>query len=87
MKIRIGSAEFDLESCPKDFQEKFKKNFGISPSQTVAKVDFPEEFMSFAKKEFEANEEYVRHRAKFGPPMLKEWAQMILAAAGEKCEG
>lgn len=84
MKIRIGSAEFDLESCPKDFQERFLRNFGISPSQTVAKVDFPEEFVSFAKQELEANEEYVRHRAQFGPPMLKELALMILAAAGEE---
>lgn len=84
MKIRIGSAEFDLESCPEDFQERFLKELGISPSQTAVKVDFPEEFVSFAKQELEANEEYVRHRAQFGPPMLKELALMILAAAGEE---
>lgn len=83
MKIRIGSAEFDLESCPKDFQDRFLKNFKISPSQTVAKVDFPEGFVEYAKQELAVNEEYLRHRAQFGPPMLKELAQMILAAAGE----
>lgn len=50
------------------------------------KTEFPEEFVEYAKQKLATSEEYVRHRAKFGPPMLKEWAQMILAAAGEKCE-
>lgn len=50
------------------------------------KIEFPEEFVVYAKQKLVTSEEYVRHRAKFGPPMLKEWAQMILAAAGEKCK-
>lgn len=54
------------------------------------KINFPEDFpevVEYAKHKLETNGEFVRHWAKFGPPMLKQWAQMILVAAGEKCEG
>lgn len=52
----------------------------------IEKIDFPEEFVEYAKKKLAEKEEYVRHWAKFGPPMLKEWAQMILIAADKTCK-
>lgn len=48
----------------------------------TAKPDFPEEFVQYAKQKVKDNKEYVSRMARFGSPMLREWAQMILAAAG-----
>lgn len=85
VKVKVGSAEVDLEQCPKEFQEMMQKKLNLSSQ--VVKVDFPEEFVAYAKRKMASKEEHVRHTARFGPPLLKEWARMILAAAGEKCEG
>lgn len=50
------------------------------------KIEYPEEFLGYAKRKIAEDEEFVRHIAKFGPPLLKKWMQMVLDAAGEKCE-
>lgn len=49
------------------------------------KTEFPEEFVEYAKRKIAEDEEFVRHIAKFGSPLLKKWMQMVLDAAGEKC--
>lgn len=80
VKVKVGSAEVDLQSCPEDFKEMMREKLNLPD---VVKIDFPEEFVAYAKRKIGSDEEYVRHTARFGPPLLKEWAQMILAAVGD----
>lgn len=51
------------------------------------KINFPEEFVEYAKKKLAEDGEYIKRTAEFGTPVLKGIALLIIDAAGEKCEG
>lgn len=50
------------------------------PTQT----DFPNEFVIWAREKMRQDKEFILHRAAFGPPLIKNIAQMILIAVEEK---
>lgn len=49
------------------------------PTQT----EYPEDFVIWAREKMRQDKEFILHRAQFGPPLVKNIAQMILAATGE----
>lgn len=88
VKIKIGSLIVDIGHRPKEVQESMLKRLGVAPPQTsaeVVEVELPEELVRYARKKLATKKEYLLHTAKFGPPMLKEFAMLVLAAAGEAC--
>lgn len=85
VKVKVDSAEVNLEQCPKEFQEMMRKKLNLTSPQVI-EVPLPEKFIRFAKQELAASKEYYLHTARFGPPMLKEFAMLVLAAAGCKVE-
>ncbi len=45
--------------------------------------DFPVAFLEYAKEKLKTQRDTIEYDARFGPPFLRGWARMILAATGE----
>lgn len=48
---------------------------------------YPEEFIQYAREKFRSQRDTIEYDARFGPPALRGWARMVLAAVeGDKTD-
>jgi len=52
--------------------------------QQTAQQEFPAIFVEYAREKMRKDKDLVEYLAQFGHPFLKEGAQMVIAAAGER---
>lgn len=53
---------------------------------TATATDYPPEFITYAKNKMATDAEFIRHEARFGTFLRKNFSVLIIVAAGEELD-